>query len=536
MWRGLGLRWPFRLAVSGDHTHPEGTHMTDRDDPADQPGAGAPSALPAAPVPASPDATDPPGRPHTNTGRPAVSHDPQVPQPPPSHRRRVSPQPAPPDRQEPPLTTTPATIRLAPRRSGAGGPDPVGGRLARAAEAIGWQQYRLARLALSWLVEPGHRQLGALVRELGPVDALRRLYVGAVPGRVSSAAAARLAAADPIQRAMHLAREGQRLGCRVVVPEDDEWPTQVEDLVRIGRDADPRADSHTDPPILFWVRGDWSLAETTERAVAVVGARAATQYGSHVASELAFGLADRGWTVVSGGAFGIDAAAHRGALAAGGVTVGVQACGLDVPYPVSNATLLERIGQEGVLVSEWPPGAGAQRHRFLIRNRVIAALCRGTVVVEASARSGTRNTARRARELGRMVLAVPGPITSGMSVGTNMMIRQDDARLVTTAAEVIEEVGHIGADLAPLPQGARTARDDLDAVSTTVLDAVPLHRAASVEEIAVAAGVSALQVRRTVPMLAMLGFVTDTEDGYQLVPEEKPSTGSTDPDPPRIRG
>ncbi|WP_225918381.1 DNA-processing protein DprA [Actinocatenispora comari] len=412
--------------------------------------------------------------------------------------------------------------------------DPVGARLARAAETIGWQQHRLARVALCWLVEPGHRPLGALVRELGPVEVLRRLYTGAVPGRVSAAAAARLAAGDPVQRALQLAREGERLGCRVVVPEDDEWPVQVEDLVRIGRDADPRADPHTDPPILFWARGGRRIDEAAHRAVAVVGARAATDYGTHVTAELAFGLADRGWTVVSGGAYGVDAAAHRGALAASGLTVAVQACGLDISYPMANAGLLERIGQDGLLLSEWPPGAGAQRHRFLIRNRVIAALCRGTVVVEASARSGTRNTARRARELGRIVLAVPGPITSGMSVGTNLMIRQDEARLVSTAAEVIEEVGRIGDDLAPIPQGARTARDDLDAVSTTVLDAVPLRRAATVEEIAVAAGVSAQQVRRTVPLLSMLGFVEETDGGYRLRPEEKPS-GSPG-ERPSIRG
>ncbi|GAA3519134.1 DNA-processing protein DprA [Actinocatenispora rupis] len=435
---------------------------------------------------------------------------------------------------------TDTSNRTQPPTSPAGGNVPDADPNRSAADAVGdlgWDETRLARVALTWLVEPGHRTLGRLVREVGPVDALNRILGGAVPDRIGSAVAARLNATDPLERAAQLAAETRRLGCRLVVPEDDEWPTQLADLARIAVDDDPRIDAHTDPPLCLWVRGDLPLAETVQRSVAIVGARAATSYGSHVTTDLAFGLADRGWTVVSGGAYGIDGAAHRGALSAGGPTVAVLASGLDIVYPVGHASLFERIGTDGLLVSEWPPGSAPQRHRFLIRNRVIAALCRGTVVVEASARSGARNTARHTTALGRMLMAVPGPVTSSMSTGTNLLIRQHDARLVGSASEVLEEVGPIG-ELAPIPRGDSTARDQLDALSIRILDAVPLADPATVEEIAVDSHVPPIQVRRTMPMLVMLGFAEDTGAGYRLRPEHpvpaapRSPTESQSPDDP----
>ncbi len=377
------------------------------------------------------------------------------------------------------------------------------------------EEIRLARLALSWLCEPGHRVLGQLVRALGAVETLRQVRAGEVPERVRSAVSARLAADDPRRVAERLSRDGHRLGCRLVIPEDEEWPWQVEALERISSDGDRSLGPHSDPPTCLWVRGERSLAATMERSVAVVGSRAATGYGNHVAGDIAYGVADAGWTVVSGGAYGIDAAAHRGALGAGQPTAAVLACGVDVVYPLGHASLFERIGQEGLLISEWPPGATPQRHRFLIRNRVIAALCRGTVVVEASARSGARNTARRTRQLGRYLMAVPGPVTSAMSVGPHVLIREEDARLVTSAVEVLEEIGRIGADLAPVPRGPVTARDELETASRRVLDAVPRHRPATVEEIAVEAGLPPVTVRRALPVLALLGFVDETATGYR---------------------
>jgi len=171
--------------------------------------------------------------------------------------------------------------------------------------------------------------------------------------------------------------------------------------------------------------------------VAIVGSRAATAYGSYVASEFAASVASRGWAVISGGGYGVDAAAHRGALAADGVTVAVLACGVDVPYPAGHAELLNAIATQGAVVSEWPPGRTATRLRFLGRNRVIAALAAGTLVVEAGQRSGALNSARHARDLGRPLMAVPGPITSELSAGCHTVIRDWRGMLVTSAAEVI---------------------------------------------------------------------------------------------------
>jgi DNA processing protein len=265
------------------------------------------------------------------------------------------------------------------------------------------------------------------------------------------------------------------------------------------------------------VRGGPALNEALIRSVSIVGARASTSYGEHVASDLAYGLAERDWTVVSGGAFGIDAAAHRAALHANGLTVAVLACGIDRPYPLAHTSLFERIADEGLLISEWPPEAAPFRQRFLTRNRVIAAATRGTVVVEAAARSGARQTLGRARRLGRPAMVVPGPVTSALSAGCHAELRLFDCRLVTSVAEVIEEVGAIG-ELAPLARGADRPTDVLDPVAARVLDAVLPRRARTAEEVAAAAGVSGRDARRTLPVLETAGFVVAHEERYRLAP------------------
>ncbi|HEX5741364.1 MAG TPA: DNA-processing protein DprA, partial [Pilimelia sp.] len=254
-------------------------------------------------------------------------------------------------------------------------------------------------------------------------------------------------------------------------------------------------------------------------SVAVVGARACSPYGAHVAADLGHGLAARGWPVVSGGAFGIDAAAHRGALAAGGPTVAVLACGVDRTYPAGNAALFERILADGLVVSEWPPGAAPHRHRFLIRNRVIAALAAGTVVVEATARSGALATVRRAVALQRVPMAVPGPTTAATSVGCHQLLRDEPAaRLVTGAAEVLEEVGRIGADLAPVPRGPESARDRLPPTAARVLEEVPHGRPAPSDALSAQAGIPLRDVLRAMPLLVDLGLVRSVDGGYVLAP------------------
>jgi DNA processing protein len=238
-----------------------------------------------------------------------------------------------------------------------------------------------------------------------------------------------------------------------------------------------------------------------------------------VASEFASDLADRGWTVVSGGAYGIDAAAHRGSINCGGTTVAVLACGVDVSYPLGNSSLFERIPSEGgCLVSELPPSAHPTKPRFLKRNRVIAALTRATVVVEAAHRSGALNTAAYCRQLGRQLMAVPGPVTSAMSDGCHRLIRDDDAaRLITGADEIVEEVGPIGA-LAPLPLIVESVRDGLDARSLRVLEAVSTRQPVDAAEIARLAGLDGTAVPGVLLRLVAAGLVSQVgDDRFRLV-------------------
>ncbi len=359
---------------------------------------------------------------------------------------------------------------------------------------------RAARMRLAQLAEPGDERLGA---ELATSTACEVL--------------ARIEAHDRTLRGVEHYRARLRLppvslddpwavgGGRYLIPGDGEWPTQLDAL---GRAA---------PWGLFVVGQELRVAAA--RSVAVVGARAATQYGVHVASELATDLALRGWTVVSGGAYGIDAAAHRGALAGEGVTIAALAFGIDVAYPRGHVGLFARLRDSGgVLVSEFPPGTTPTKPRFLLRNRIIAALTRGTVVVEAAHRSGALNTAATARRLGRPVLVVPGPVTSAQSAGCHRLARADEpARIVTDAGEVIEEVGLVG-ELAERPDPLRRVRDSLDDTSLRVLEAMPAEAAISLAELSVVAGVEAAATGGILLRLVAAGLVAEAAAGFVRVP------------------
>lgn len=382
---------------------------------------------------------------------------------------------------------------------------------------------RLARIALTWLAEPGTRAVYQMVRRYGPVETLDRLLAGQTPDqRLLTAVRARLTAGDPREVAATAMERAVRLGARVVTPEDDEWPIRVGDLERLPpASAERRVDRENAPPLCLWVRGGPSLASALDRSVAVVGSRAATPYGTHVATELGHGLATQGWTIVSGGAFGIDAAAHRGALHADGLTVAVLACGIDRPYPVGNTALFDRIAETGLLVSEWLPGAEPLRPRFLIRNRVIAAATLGTVLVEAAARSGATQTLRRALALGRRAMVVPGPVTSAMSVGAHEVLREHaEARLVTGVPHVLEEVGRIGVDLAPQPRGEQRARDLLDDESALLLESLPRRGTAGVEVLASRAGLDLRTALRKLSLLEETGLIVRRDGGYALSPPQ----------------
>ncbi|MEU4243088.1 DNA-processing protein DprA [Actinoplanes sp. NPDC026619] len=299
---------------------------------------------------------------------------------------------------------------------------------------------RIARAALTLLIEPGHRTVWSMVQQDGASTALDRLLAGDVPDPALRAVVTVRTASGDVRRFAQIAlRRAQRLGARLVMPGDSEWPAPVDDLAQLEPGTD-RVDHHSAPPLCLWVLGDRSLSEAFTRSVAIVGARAATPYGNQVSADLAQDLASRGWTIVSGGAFGVDAAAHRGALAACGVTVAVLACGIDRPYPVGNSALFDQIIADGLLVSAWPPGTEPLRHRFSIRNW-LTATSGGTILVEATARSGGVQMVSRALDLKRPAMVVPGPVTSVLSAGCHGVLRAHSAaRLVTSAGEVITEL------------------------------------------------------------------------------------------------
>ncbi|MEU0478168.1 DNA-processing protein DprA [Streptosporangium sp. NPDC006013] len=317
--------------------------------------------------------------------------------------------------------------------------------------------------------------------------------------RMVASWAARLKTADP-ERDL---AEGERIGARLVIPGDAEWPSQLDDL----GDSRPHA---------LWLHGDADLRFSCLRSVAVVGSRAATPYGTHVAAELGAGLSERGWGVVSGGAYGIDGAAHRGALAGEAPTVVVLACGADVAYPSAHQQLFAAVRAQGVLVSECPMGAHPTRPRFLVRNRLIAALSRSTVVVEAAVRSGALNTAGHAVALNRQLAAVPGPVTSDASAGCHRLIRQGKAICVTGAEEVIELAGTMGTDLAPEARGPVLPRDRLDPESRKVVEAMPTRIGMGPATIAVAAGVDLETVLSCLGGLAAAGYVERVSQGWRL--------------------
>ncbi|MER7180380.1 DNA-processing protein DprA [Streptomyces hyaluromycini] len=360
----------------------------------------------------------------------------------------------------------------------------------------------LARVFLARVVEPGDEAAGRWVRERGVHEVAGRLRAGgqALPGVSGKRWAGLLARAqqsDP-RADLAVAREA---GARFVCPGDAEWPSQLDDL------GDAR-------PLGLWVRGLPSLRMWALRAVAVVGARACTEYGAHMAAVLAAGLAERGWVVVSGGAYGVDGAAHRGALGAGGATVAVLACGVDRPYPRGHTELINRIAEQGLVVGELPPGEHPTPSRFVLRNRVIAALTRGTVVVEAAHRSGSLVTARAAQRLGRFTMGVPGPATSGLSAGVHELLR-GEAALVTDAAEVVELVGDMG-ELAPARRGPVLPRDLLEPAARQVLAALPGNRPASPEEVARGAQTSEDEAVARLYELRALGYVERHGDGWKL--------------------
>jgi DNA processing protein len=361
---------------------------------------------------------------------------------------------------------------------------------------------------LSRVVEPPCAELAALVHRVGPVEAAERVR----RGKVDDVLARHTEARREIDRAAEDLELLARRGGRLITPDQDEWPTLA--FVAFGSGA-AESKPQGRAPLVLWALGPARLDETAERAAAVVGTRAATSYGEQVAADLAAGLAERDVAVVSGGAYGIDGAAHRAALAADGVTVGVLAGGLDIPYPAGHSALLHRIGGDGLLVTEYPPGVRPARYRFLTRNRLVAAFAGAAVVVEAGLRSGAANTAAWARVLGRVVGAVPGPVTSSASTGCHALLRAG-AEVITRAEDIIEVVGRIG-ELAPDEPRPATALDGLGDEERRVYEALPGRGAATVDEIAVAAAVESARILAPLAMLEVAGLAERHDGRWRIV-------------------
>ncbi len=371
-------------------------------------------------------------------------------------------------------------------------------------------EIRATRLALSLLAEPGDPTVARDVQVRGPVRVLEDWgQEKATPGQGAPTRRSGDPAATMRRVETLLKSCGPEL--RWVCPGDAEWPQRLDDLDHV--EAVQRRGG---PPLGLWVRGAHRLDDAARRSVAVVGSRTATTYGTQMAGDLAAECAERGIGVVSGAAYGIDASAHRGAMAGEGLTIAVLACGVDVPYPRGHESLLRRIGQDGLVVSELAPGVGVTRLRFLSRNRLIAALSGGTVVVEAAARSGSLNTANWAGRLGRVVMGVPGPVTSSSSFGVHRLIRESAAELVTNGAEVAESLAPLGSETCAWVEGEQRVVDALSDVDRVVLDALPVRPGASAVDVAGLAHVDTDAAASALGRLLLAGLAERDGEGWRL--------------------
>lgn len=337
------------------------------------------------------------------------------------------------------------------------------------------------------------RHQWALVQALGDAQAVLGADEGTlrqVEG-ITARHVARLREAQAQVDVSALRSRLEQLGARVLTVSDQSYPRLLREI--------------PDPPVVLFVRGD--LQRRDEQAVAIVGTRRRTDYGQRVAEQLAGDLVRRGFTIVSGLALGIDTDAHRAALDAGGRTIAVTACGLDVDYPQQNRELRARIAGSGAVITELALGTEPLRERFPARNRIIAGLALGTVVVEAPERSGALITARLSAEYGRETFAVPGSVLSPTSRGCNELIR-DGATPVTVAEDVVRGLGimlEAVPEREPVVERERKLAE-LPADQRAVLDQLS-HEPRNIDDIIAASGMSAAQVTAALMVLEIKGLV-----------------------------
>ena len=391
--------------------------------------------------------------------------------------------------------------------------------------AAGVDPERLARAALARLMEPQDSAGLALVQICGAPEALR-IATGQVAAGAGleheitslltdsgsatswSGMAAALKRWQP--RIPDLAPERDlatmaRLGGRLIIPSDELWPPQLADL-------------GIQEPICLWWRGQEQPLPGAEKCIALVGSRDSTSYGASVTGDMAYSLAQRGFTIVSGGAYGIDAHAHRAALAGASAavpTIAVMAGGVDRFYPSGNEDLLRAVCNQGAVIAEVAPGSAPTRYRFLQRNRLIAALSAVTVVVEARWRSGALNTAHHAETLGRAVGAVPGSVHSANSAGCHRLLRDGGAVCVTDAAEIAELASPSGSGLPEQRHGGTEVQDGLTLEDLILLDALPLRSRTSVEKLCSVAGLGPESVRAGLGRLGLLGLAVSERGGWK---------------------
>ncbi|MEP6481075.1 MAG: DNA-processing protein DprA [Rhodoglobus sp.] len=392
---------------------------------------------------------------------------------------------------------------------------------------------RFARATWTGIAEPGDRTAGQVVAAIGAVRSL-----AAVVDRLTAAELLAELGNSPgigeaelqqgIDRwrpridsgsALLALRQAARFGARLRIPSDDAWPAGLLDL-----------EDHA--PLALWTRGTEEAFRSLSRSMALVGARAATGYGEHVTMEASAGLVDRGYSIVSGAAYGIDGMAHRAALASQGQTIAFLAGGVDRFYPSGHDALLSRIVESGSVVSEVPCGIPPTRWRFLQRNRLIAASSLATIVLEAGWRSGSLNTAGHAAALGRPLGAVPGPVTSAASAGCHRLIREFAAVCVTSPDEMAE-LAPFAQPIEPVPAEAASAGPTsgvagitgpaatmpeatarLGADATRVLDALSARSARSAGDVAARAGLSVAVARSVLARLLLDDRVHESERGW----------------------
>lgn len=374
-------------------------------------------------------------------------------------------------------------------------------------------EVREAYAYLGAVTERPTAQLWDLVDSVGPVRA-RELIRG---GQAGEAVAGQTEARRDVVDGARLLETAHEVGARLVVPGDPGWPGfALEPLDRPrGRRRDGTGGVPTAlRPLGLWWRGPADPRRVLDRSVALVGTRAPTPYGRAVTADLSAGVSAEGFTVISGGAFGIDAAAHRAVLGVRGTTIAVLAGGVDRLYPRGNDGMLREVAETGAVISAQPPGTGVTRYRFLDRNRIIAALTGATVVVEAAARSGALSTAAWASALDRPVGAVPGPVTSVASVGSHLLLRERGAVLIGRAADVVELAGRMG-ETTPQPRADAGAWDGLDDVTRRILEALPTSGGAAPAEVAASAGIAPVTTRAVLGRLLSTGAATRGPEGWR---------------------